>query len=92
MVNVKVRMTKAEWQQAKLFAANEGLSLNAYIKKLLMDKTTKTFLGAGNHNLKRSKRLESVGKMTIWDLPKLATKWSRKPADLSEEDKIIYDI
>ena len=79
MVVTNLRMEQPDWLQIKAMAGEVGMSANKYINQLIRKTAIKEEMGM----IKESK------KMTIWDLPKIASK-KNKPMGMSEEDEVIY--
>lgn len=80
MVVSNLRITRTDWLQLKVFAAEEGMSVNEYINFMIQDYA------------KRKQFPKKISKnRSIWDLSKLAKMPNEPLGELSEDDKIIYD-
>jgi len=77
------RVDENTYEMVKILAAELGVSVNKYLKvavaRLNKDVQLKPYLGNDNDS--------------IWDLPKLATKFELKnEAKWSKDDQMIYDL
>lgn len=87
MVITNLRIPEYEWSQVKMAAAEEGVSINAYITDIIRETRQKRMLG-----YKEPKQQKRTPRYSIWDLPEIMKKIPRKPipGGLSEDDEIIY--
>lgn len=81
-VTTNLRLPYADWLQIKTMAAEAGMSVNEYIKLIVQ--------GLGNiRSLTGHWINPEKGRLTIWDLPKLA-KGKDEPMGVSSDDELIY--
>lgn len=80
MVVTNLRIPEEDYLQVKAVAAESGLSVNEYIKKMISHYSKQIMLNYSPMEKKPS----------IWDLPEIAKKIKNKPMGWSKEDEIIY--
>lgn len=88
VITTNLRINKNDLIQIKILAAEAGLSFNEYINRLIREQTLKnSFPVSDKYHSKRSGK-----KYSIWRPWKISEDIKTKPMDISEEDKIIYDL
>ncbi len=78
MVVTNLRVPSEEWNQLKAVAAEQGMRGNEYINYLMRSVVV----------IPIGRKKKGV-RMNVWEMPKLAKK-AKKPAELSDDDKLIY--
>lgn len=78
MVVSNLRIKREDWLQLKVFAAEEGMSINEYVNFMIQDYA------------KKKQFPKKVGKRSIWDLSRFEKIPIEPMGELSEDDKAIY--
>lgn len=86
MIVTNLRMPEENYLAVRSLAATQGLSVNEYLKRMIIESVTRENLG-----LERDQKTSGKRKYTVWDLGDLARRVKRQSlGELSEDDKTIY--
>ena len=86
-VVTNLRVDKVQWQQIKILAAEEEMSVNEYMNYILRKIPLAQQLGI----LNKGKKAKANKKYSFWDLPERLASMKNEPmGKMSEEDEIIY--
>jgi len=77
MVVTNLRVSRADWLQLKVLAAEEGMSVNEYVNFMLQDYA------------KKKEFPRKANRRSFYDLLEIA-KIKDKPMGLSKDDEVIY--
>lgn len=86
MVITNLRLPRQDWLMIKTLAAEEGKSFNEYVNWLVGDMGKRVMIFGSMARLKKKE------KMTLVYLRKKIAETKGKKLELSEDDKIIYEL